>query len=114
MLNEKEQLAIIKKAKQRIYLKKHWTQGVLARDKSGMRVSASDPAATCWCALGALIKEAKTTQNFEAVKQTLYDEAELRVITKINDRKTPDAHRNIIRIFNKAIKSLEERLNATV
>ena len=114
MLNEKEQLAIIKKAKQRIYLKKHWTQGVLARDESGIRVSASDPAATCWCALGALMKEAETIQNFEAVKQTLYYETEVCAIAKINDRKTPDAHRNIIRIFNKVIKSLEERLNATV
>jgi hypothetical protein len=31
-----------------------WTQETSARRADGLAVGASDPAATCWCALGAL------------------------------------------------------------
>jgi len=34
----------------------HWTQGDFARDKDGHVVDHSDPAATCWCTVGALRK----------------------------------------------------------
>ncbi len=33
-----------------------WTRGALARDKHGQAVAIIDPAATCFCASGAIIK----------------------------------------------------------
>lgn len=35
-----------------------WTRGAYARDASGQAVDASDPAAVCWCAMGACIATA--------------------------------------------------------
>ena len=37
-----------------------WTQGYFARDSAGEGMLSSDPAAVCWCSVGALAKVAPT------------------------------------------------------
>lgn len=35
---------------------KHWTQGAYARLETGQTCLSYDPAATCWCTIGAIRK----------------------------------------------------------
>lgn len=38
------------------YLKQGHIKGTFARDAEGKEVGSTDPRATCWCSMGALIK----------------------------------------------------------
>ena len=33
-----------------------WTQGYFARDAAGQECASKDPAATCWCVVGAMVR----------------------------------------------------------
>lgn len=43
----------------------HHTTGAIARDWAGRRVKPRHPAATCWCAVGALLKVAPSPTSLE-------------------------------------------------
>lgn len=45
-----------------------WTRSVYARDKLGGSIWPTDKAATCWCALGAIIKFGDGYGRVEAVE----------------------------------------------
>lgn len=51
-------LEVLNKARDLITDPDRWTQRTLARDVGGRRTGATSSAATCFCALGALVKVA--------------------------------------------------------
>jgi len=108
-----ELINLFKQARGKIYYKKNWTQYVFARDKDGNTIDATSPAATCWCALGALqvIADKNRQYSFAELRDTLYDLAHICAVTNVNDANNPNkAHKEVIRIFNQVIKNLTLRL----
>lgn len=102
-----EKIELIKKARNKIYFKKHWTQSAIARNKDGKVVEVHDRNAVCWCVMGALIVVCPTQWHFESIIDTIYKVTGTNSIIYINDRK---GHAAVIRIFNKAIKILTLKL----
>lgn len=91
-----------------------WTQGVLARDRQGRPVSALDPTAVSWCALGAVYRIAdgdiamfrRASAALEAVARALYGVG----IRTLNDAPSPFAYRAVLGAFDHAIdRPLEAR-----
>ena len=51
-------LEVLRRARLRLTVPGQWTKGALARDASARIVPDRSPAATCWCAAGAVFTEA--------------------------------------------------------
>ncbi len=48
----------------------HWTQGEYSRNTDGRRTAHHDPAAVCWCAMGAIIRVLPLREYSRAVGVT--------------------------------------------
>lgn len=118
---------ILKEAKAIIADPSRWTKGAFARDKYGTKVYALAPAATCFCALGAVYKAAdaygadeyhdlapklfgpdydctyETPQEMQKALDALSDNTEDGIV-QVNDE---DGHEAVLAVFDKAISSLE-------
>ena len=111
MLTLEEQLTIIKKAKQKIYLKKNWTQEAFARDKDGRAVKAANKDAVCWCALGAVYCQVIDQQHRITLSSTIIERSS--IVQKSCGLGTVNdilGHKHVIRVFNEVIKSIEQEL----
>lgn len=104
-----EKIELIKKARNKIYFKKHWTQGAAAKNKDGEVVEVHDRNAVCWCAMGALVVVCPTERHFRSIRDIIYEVICAKSIININDQK---GHAAVIRIFNKAIKILTLKLES--
>ena len=102
-----EKIELIKKARNKIYFKKHWTQSAIARNKDGEIVGVRDRNAVCWCAIGALDVVCPTEWHFTSIMDIIYKVTYTNSIININDL---EGHAAVIRIFNKAIKILTLKL----
>lgn len=49
-------LEILSRAREIINKRENWTRKVWAADKNGVSVQPDSSSATCWCAIGALVK----------------------------------------------------------
>lgn len=119
-LSEK-QLGVLKEARTIISQKGAWTRGEYARDKDGFAVDVNSPAATCFCALGALNRAAynqNTGVNLFIAKSQLarcidadYDEGfgVVSTIIHYNDAfsRTQD---EVVKAFDCAIDAMEKSI----
>jgi len=84
----------------------HWTQGVLARDAAGLKCQPNDPAAVCWCSVGALRRADDDSEAGYEAGNILDDIADLAtgglgVTAEWND--TATSHAQILAGFDEAI-----------
>lgn len=86
---------VLRKARAKIRLKKNWCQGYIARDKFGHPISAIDPKAVQWCALGAVRAvvgpEVDLTRHIRRLGDPVV----------VNDQ---EGHAAVMRLFDRAIK----------
>lgn len=92
------------RARARIADPEHWTQGVVARGKSGRSVRPRGKAACKWCAVGAVVKEVsyfsaqtRCISALSAVCGTL--------LGTFNDTHT---HAEVLALFDAAIAAQED------
>lgn len=103
---------ILKKARKLITTSSKWTKGVLAGDKDGVPVPPCDRRAVCWCASGAIIKAAggvwKAGPAWRPLEDLLFKMQWRHSIPDsipgFNDNST---HKQVLALFDKAIKSLK-------
>lgn len=100
---------ILTKAKELISVPERWTQSTYARDQYGCHINATNPAATCWCSLGAIrraARDARLHQMFEdehAAKHYLECALGNRYIAAFND--APErTHAEVMAMFDRAIE----------
>lgn len=107
----RELLRLLESARARIEKEENWTQGELARGPSGMGLYVYDPAATCWCAEGALAVSAaagdfKWTYS-DAVKflGLMLGTLSNNTLYYFNDNHT---HAEVLALFDKSISDLRQ------
>lgn len=67
---------ILTRARELIADPEHWTKHTLARNPDGKPISPFNPAATCWCAEGALVRAvAEHTNQLDELASMYEDEA---------------------------------------
>jgi len=115
----KSALTVLREARELISDPKRWTRAELARDATQHGVRANSVGATCWCALGAVLKVTDTklayqVWDFPATKVLMraaksefgpYD------IPAVNDLL---GHEATIRMFDAAIASAEKEAGNAV
>jgi hypothetical protein len=86
--------------------RRRWTRDVTARDRHYRPVSATDPSAIQWCALGALLHVADDPATFvravtllEMAAATLFN----RPVRWVNDMPGRTAHADLLAVFDHAI-----------
>lgn len=91
-----------------------WRQGVLVTSAEGEEVLFTDPAAACWCLVGAIYVSAKVVGTPRAFEDTLWavaktlkgpcglDSAE-EIVTSWNDDESR-THAEVLDFLNEAIK----------
>lgn len=104
----KEQiLALLRAARQRITPRNQWTQGYWAFTWAGTKCDPQDPNAICWCAGGALNKEAPDPALIlpavAALEAALPDYGETGLFS-YNDSST---HEQVLAWFDRAIAQQE-------
>jgi hypothetical protein len=82
---------------------KRWTRGAAARDAKGEKVGALNPAATCWCADGAIVKcgggeKYGTGSNIAIKRLFLIEPREPAGIVHVNDDK---GHAAVMAMFDR-------------
>lgn len=99
---------ILRAARARISDPKKWTTGFFAKSAEGSFVAAQSNRAVCWCALGALLAEAKdsdqryTGQFLFRASQDLFEEEDP---TMVNDAL---GHAAVLQMYDAAIAAAEE------
>ena len=100
-----------------------WTAGAFARTdevSNPREVDPCDPAATCFCALGALIRVNDIPPPWTQYRDEIVGESELWLatrehfeefdgrdsVTDINDG--PEGHPRVLALYDRAIKKLEQ------
>jgi hypothetical protein len=111
-------LDVLKKARERISDFNRWTVEATARNEKGGIINEHYETAVCWCALGAITREAYL--KGESVGYSLYSLAvnELRrvaaphFIPKFNDElgHTVEGHQRVLKLFDEAIANVEAQL----
>lgn len=107
-------LELLTHARKLIADEKSWTKGTLARDAFGQEISADDPKACKFCAVGAI---ERATCDLDAVGQ-LYAVRVLRdtlgLTTNIPEWNDDDArtHAEVLAGFDAAIQNVTARLRA--
>jgi hypothetical protein len=96
-------LSTLRAARELISVPERWTQGELARGKSGRAVSPRGKAAVCWCAEGAISRYAPPygdawTPSIDALSSGLGEEA-----FAFNDTHT---HAEVLALFDRTIARL--------
>lgn len=84
----------------------NWTRRALARDVDNISLTADDPDAICFCAIGAIRKIANSTKEEEFALEKL---RQLDVVTSVgvaiyNDTHT---HAEVLAMFDLAIEAAE-------
>ncbi|MCC7368778.1 MAG: hypothetical protein IT306_10170 [Chloroflexi bacterium] len=102
---------ILLRARALIADRRRWTRDVTARDRHYRPVSATEPAAIQWCALGALLRVADDPAAFvRAVNLLEMAAAALfkRSVRWVNDRPGRTAHADLLAVFDHAIAAATE------
>lgn len=94
------------------------TTGVLARDANGHKVPANSPRATCWCAIGALLKAAdRAAFSFNGPDEDALDllyKAGLEMgygsPHRCNDQ---EGHAGAVGMYRRALTLLDEQANGS-
>lgn len=97
----------------------HWTQHILARRADGSACLPDDPAATRWCAAGALAKIADADGIIEGISQKLilsrYDNryqhawaALTAIVGDLGHYNDHHTHTDIINLFDRTIEACAE------
>jgi hypothetical protein len=106
----------------------NWVQGTEAQDTEGNDISADQPGAVRFCAVGAIrrVTFADAKRRGESTfNDSYYNELERRVnaevsrdssissddIIDVNDRPGGHSRRRVVSLFNRAIKTLEGELS---
>ncbi len=98
-------LNILKAARKLISDPKHWTTGVLARDKFGQNIYPTHSNAVCWCSLGALTHVAnKDINNRRLASKALHDNLQELFLTHFNDS---NIHATVLALFDYTITQRE-------
>jgi hypothetical protein len=98
-------LKTLKAARQLISDPAKWTQGEVARDKSGKGLDhALSGGAVCWCSLGAIRKVVENYDDFDEAYDILRDKGKIKQIANFNDTHT---HAEVLALFDAAIAELE-------
>lgn len=110
IMEKKEILNVLVKARRLLSNKEKWTQGYFARNAKGKECSPTSSAAVCFCALGAVRKVSKC-RNYP-VESYLHKNTKKIVgvdssVVKINDFHGYD---KTIKLFDESIKKLEKEL----
>lgn len=107
-------LEILKAARNLISDPARWTQGEYARDAKGYHALATEECATCWCALGAILKMTKRENDvYRPVVAQLaqhcraVDTPAPWAVSTFNDTHT---HGEVLALFDTAIENLEKEL----
>lgn len=111
----RDDLEIIKAARELISDPDRWTQGAYAKDNLGRWTYVSSPDAKCWCSTGAVYKAAvcdiqASIRVLKALDKAVGVHTKLRSnIIHFNDAHT---HPEVLAIFDKAIENFESGANA--
>lgn len=93
---------VLKKARALIEKPKNWTQHEYARNKLGENVLSLSPAATCWCALGAIIKFSDGAHVISHAERALERVIAGRLsVSSFNDS---HSHAEVLAAFDRAIE----------
>lgn len=107
MNNSNTTLTILRRAREILTPPGAWTQGEAARDSEGELVAAADPAAVCWCSIGALIKATPDDEMLRArASAVLKRHVPAGLLVTYNDY-TYRTQAEVLAVFDKAIASLE-------
>lgn len=97
-------------ARQLISAPVHWTQGHYAYSHTGRPVEAHSHRAVCWCAIGALSRQARTHNCLKLVTEAIHvlarelehlpEPHHYRSIVELNDNST---HTQVLTLFDLAI-----------
>lgn len=86
-----------------------WTRGVLARDAAGFEADVRSPAATCFCASGAIMRttydDMERRGAWDAFHAAIGEDSPL--LTTWNDN---HGHAEVLAMFDKAIAAAEPPL----
>lgn len=108
-------LELLKAAREKIAKPEYWTKGDFARDVGGKGVAATDPAACCFCAHGA-IHRVRGLHNRAAIEDACWATAALNsALTLISGHDTvpefndaPETrHADVMALFDVAIQCAE-------
>jgi hypothetical protein len=104
---EKEVVAVLRAARERIAPPERWTTRAYARDKNGLEVEAHSDDAVCWCAAGAVAAElgvsAEAVDDPHALNPAithLVEAAKPRLVSARNDK---DGHASVLALYDRAI-----------
>lgn len=98
-------LEALKAARELISVPERWTQGVYARGPDGRPVHPDDPEATCFCALGAVLRVGGKCR-WDKFVNPLYIETECtqHTVAGVNDDL---GHPAVMALFDRVIAKLE-------
>ncbi len=98
---------ILRAARELIADERHWTTNVLARDAGGCLTMVASDDATCFCAVGALLK-ATGRSGITAARRAIEDAAgiERSRVFEWNDTHT---HAEVLAAFDRAIATEEAK-----
>lgn len=101
-------LTLLKKAREIISQPEHWTQYAQARDSDGIAVLATEESATCFCAIGAVIKAEQIlniTDDEAVFFNHLRKHMQTNSVAEFNDFHT---HEEVLAAFDLTISQLEK------
>lgn len=92
-----------------------WIKGYYAKKKDGVKTAASSPYATCWCAVGAIIKatsevaqkDFKRRLDIEDAAATALDDIiipKFDSVANFNDHSST-THKDVLEVFDRAIEN---------
>jgi hypothetical protein len=101
---------LLREAHDLIIAERNWCKGSGAVTPTGRKVSASDPDAVAWCALGALSRVAKTNGLRSNTAKVLWQTLpfDFYTVTSFNDD-DDTTHGDVLDHFLRAIKWAEEQ-----
>jgi hypothetical protein len=102
----KQKIGVITKAIN-ILQNSKWIRGTSARDASGFGCDPSDKKACQFCAWGALAASTKSNNLANIVENEINDVLKIYSLPRFNDT-VAKSKRDVIRLFQKTIKSLEK------
>jgi len=107
---------ILRDAKAKIQNPENWTKGLYAKDSHGHPVPPQNPAAVCWCALGAIKAITDNGRVEDSTADFLYRAFDMNrksfsgaaCPVDVNDRLH---HQKVLELYDLAIKIAEEESN---
>lgn len=96
------------RARARLSQRECWTQRAEARNTEGRGVKATDQSAVCWCAQGALLREAESLKEYALACRVMSEALKMLTngfgdIPRYNDEAWRE-HDEILEVFDAAIK----------